>query len=94
MPPESHFPEMVDADVPGDRVRPRREPRLVLELGRVVDDLDEHILHQIFRHLRRADMTQDKIENGGLVPPDKAPEGSPVAALKPHHQDLVGHLLA
>ena len=35
---ERALPQLVDAEVAGDRVHPRREPGLVLEVRRVLDD--------------------------------------------------------
>ena len=90
MPPERPLADLVDAEVPRDRVEPRREARLVLEVGGVLHHADERVLHDLLRGRLVSQMPQREIEEGPLVLAHEKSEGRPVPALEPDHERFVG----
>jgi hypothetical protein len=84
------FSEVIDAEVARDGVEPGGEPRFVLEVGRVLDDADEGVLHHFFRRGLAPQVPQREIEEGPLVLSHEQREGRPIPTLEPDHERFVG----
>ena len=82
VPPERALSRLVDAEVARDRVEPRAETGLVLELGRVLHHADEGVLHHLLGHRRAPEIAQREIEERSLVPAHKDRERRPVPRLE------------
>src|SRR5690606_33918387 len=68
---ERALPELIDAEVARDRVDPRGEPRLVLEVRRVLDDADEGLLDDVLGHLRDTHLAEGEVEERLLMAADQ-----------------------
>src|SRR5581483_10606275 len=71
---------MVDAEVEGDPVHPRVEPRVALEAVEVLVRLRERLLHDVERVVAAAEHPERQRRDLALIALDQRPEGLPAAA--------------
>src|SRR5215831_9106212 len=90
-------PSLVNAQVPRDGVKPRREFGLPLVSLCALDDAHEGLLQQILRRLAIADVAKDEVVDGLAMTRQQHLEGADLALLVHDHQlfiSLVAHLSA
>ena len=83
-------PSLVNAQVPRDGVKPRRELGLPLVSLRALDDAHEGFLQQILGGLLVADEPQDEVEDRLAMTRQQDLEGANLALLVHDHQVFVG----